>query len=132
MPTTDSPFRAEGPESALDLCFDICQIRRMSKQPLASVVEAPGLARQFKALGDPTRLGLLMLIAGHDDGSVCVCDLTDAFAVTAPTISHHLKVLREAGLVSAECRGTWIYYRADRAVLSRLSGVLGDQVTASA
>jgi ArsR family transcriptional regulator, arsenate/arsenite/antimonite-responsive transcriptional repressor len=104
----------------------------MPKQWSAGTTETLGLARQFKALGEPTRLGLLMLIAAHEDGSVCVCDLTAAFDVSAPTISHHLKVLREAGLVSAERRGTWIYYRADRAVLSRLSGVLGDQIAAPA
>ena len=104
----------------------------MSKQRSTGTAEALDPARQFKALGDPTRLGLLMLIAGHEDGAVCVCDLTDAFDVSAPTISHHLKVLREAGLVSAERRGTWIYYRADRAELSRLSGVLDDQIAAPA
>jgi ArsR family transcriptional regulator len=94
--------------------------------------DALGLALLFKGLGDPTRLRLLALIASDGGGGVCVCDLTAAFAVTAPTISHHLKVLRDAGLVSAERRGTWIYYSADRDVLVRLSGVLGAQVTAPA
>lgn len=72
--------------------------------------EAIELARAFKALSDPTRLRLLSLIASHDGGEACVCDLTDAFELTAPTISHHLKVLREAGLIASERHGTWVYY----------------------
>ena len=67
------------------------------------------MARTFKALADPVRLRLLSLItsAGHE---VCVCDLTSAFELTQPTISYHLKMLREAGLVDSERRGTWVYY----------------------
>ena len=70
----------------------------------------------FKAMGDPVRLRLLSLIASHDGGEACVCELTGVFDLTGPTISHHLKVLREAGLISGERRGTWVYYRvlADR------------------
>lgn len=67
------------------------------------------LAASFRALGDPIRLRLLSMIAASDE--VCVCDLTPAFDVSGPTISHHLKVLREAGLVTSERRGTWVYYR---------------------
>lgn len=66
----------------------------------------------FKALADPVRLRLLSLITAAEGGEVCVCDLTPGFRLAGPTISHHLKVLREAGLVSGERRGTWIYYRA--------------------
>jgi ArsR family transcriptional regulator len=62
----------------------------------------------FKALGDPVRLRLMSMIAST--GEACVCDLTDAFDVSAPTISHHLRVLREAGLVDCERRGTWVHY----------------------
>lgn len=94
--------------------------------------DALGLVPLFKAMGDPIRLRLLSLIACHEGGTACVCDLTEAFAVRAPTISHHLRVLREAGLISAERRGTWIYYRANPAVLTRLSRVLGDQVAVPA
>ncbi|WP_153506444.1 ArsR/SmtB family transcription factor [Cumulibacter manganitolerans] len=72
--------------------------------------EAGDLARAFKALGDPVRLQLFSLIASADD-EVCVCDLTCSFEVSAPTISHHLKTLRTAGLVTSERRGTWVYYR---------------------
>jgi ArsR family transcriptional regulator len=82
------------------------------------------LARVFKAMGDPVRLRLLSLIASHAGGEACVCDLTDVFDLTGATISHHLKVLREAGLISGERRGTWVYYRVHPDVLGRLSAVL--------
>ena len=86
---------------------------------------AVALAPAFKALGDPVRLRLLSMIACAGD-EVCVCDLTGAFAVSAPTISHHLRVLREAGLVDCERRGTWVYYRARtdalRALATHLAG----------
>ena len=81
--------------------------------------EAAALARVFKALADPVRLRLLSVIAGADGGEACVCELTDGFDVSGPTISHHLKVLREAGLIEGDRRGTWIYYRA---VLHTLDG----------
>lgn len=82
------------------------------------------LAPMFRALGDPVRLRLLSLIASHAGGEVCVCDLTPRFALSAPTISHHLKVLREAGLVDSDRRGTWVYYRLRPDALDRLAGVL--------
>jgi ArsR family transcriptional regulator len=85
---------------------------------------AASLARGFKALGDPVRLRLLSLIAARAGGEVCVCDLTDAFTLTGPTISHHLKVLREAGLVDCERRGTWVYYWIVPARLAALSQLL--------
>ncbi|MFF4622555.1 ArsR/SmtB family transcription factor [Nonomuraea jabiensis] len=91
--------------------------------------EAAELARVFKALGDPIRLRLLSLIGAHESGrrvgdGVCVCDLTGAFEVTGPTISHHLKVLREAGLIDSQRRGTWVYYWIIPATLQRMTGVL--------
>jgi ArsR family transcriptional regulator len=93
------------------------------REPL-SADQAAELARLFKAMGDPVRLRLLSLIASHAGGEACVCDLTDVFDLTGPTISHHLKVLREAGLISGERRGTWIYYRVHPEALGRLSAVL--------
>ncbi|NES17133.1 MULTISPECIES: metalloregulator ArsR/SmtB family transcription factor [Micromonospora] len=82
------------------------------------------LALAFKALGDPVRLQLLSMIASAEGGEACVCDLTPAFDLTGPTISHHLKALREAGLVDAERRGTWVYYRARLAILRQLAALL--------
>ncbi|HEX8632351.1 MAG TPA: metalloregulator ArsR/SmtB family transcription factor [Catenuloplanes sp.] len=86
---------------------------------------AAALAPAFKALGDPVRLQLMSMIASARDGEICVCDLTPAFALSGPTISHHLRTLREAGLVSADRRGTWVYYRADPRVLRLLGTLLG-------
>lgn len=82
------------------------------------------LAPAFKALGDPVRLQLMSMIASAPDGEACVCDLTPAFQVSGPTISYHLKLLREAGLVDAERRGTWVYYRARPALLRQLAALL--------
>jgi ArsR family transcriptional regulator len=92
-------------------------------EPL-SAEEAAELARVFKAIADPVRLRLLSLIASHGGGQACVCELTGAFALTGPTISHHLRVLREAGLIDGERRGTWIYYRVRPELLAQLSAVL--------
>ena len=85
---------------------------------------AGDLARMFKALGDPVRLRLLSIVASHADGEACVCDLTPAFALSQPTISHHLRVLREAGLLECERRGTWVFYRVVPAALAQLAAVL--------
>ena len=95
----------------------------LAREPL-SAEQASELSRLFKALGDPVRLRLLSLIASHQGGEACVCDLTGVFDLTGPTISHHLKVLREAGLIAGERRGTWIYYRIQPDALQRLSDVL--------
>jgi ArsR family transcriptional regulator, arsenate/arsenite/antimonite-responsive transcriptional repressor len=89
-----------------------------------STAESVEPARAFKAIGDPVRLRLLSLIAAHDGGEACVCELTGAFELSGPTISHHLKVLREAGLIDGERRGTWIYYRVRPDALRRLSDLL--------
>jgi ArsR family transcriptional regulator len=86
--------------------------------------QADAFARMFKALGDPVRLRLLSMIASAGNGEVCVCDLTGAFQLTGPTISHHLRVLREAGLVDCDRRGTWVYYRLVPGALALLGGLL--------
>jgi len=85
---------------------------------------AAGLAHMFKALADPVRLRLVSLIGAHQGGEVCVCELTEAFELTQPTISHHLKVLREAGIITSERRGTWVYYRLEPAALERMGALL--------
>jgi ArsR family transcriptional regulator len=95
----------------------------LAREPL-SAEQSVDLARVFKAMGDPVRLRLLSLIASHAGGEACVCDLTGAFDLSGPTISHHLKVLREAGLITGERRGTWIYYRVHPELLAQLSAVL--------
>ena len=93
------------------------------REPL-DAEKAVTLSRVFKALGEPVRLRLLSLIASHAGGEACVCDLTGAFALSGPTISHHLKVLREAGVIEGERRGTWIYYRVRPDTLRLLSDSL--------
>ncbi|ORI22698.1 helix-turn-helix transcriptional regulator [Rhodococcus sp. 1168] len=85
---------------------------------------AGDLARMFKALGDPARLRLLSLIASHAGGEACVCDISDSFDLSQPTISHHLKVLRAAGLLDCERSGTWVHYWVIPAALQQLSSVL--------
>lgn len=96
--------------------------------PLAEQVlpadKARDLAPAFKALGDPVRLQLLSQIATAETGEICVCDLTPAFDLTGPTISHHLKVLREAGLIDCERRGTWVYYWAVPTRIAALAQLL--------
>ncbi|MFJ4099846.1 ArsR/SmtB family transcription factor [Amycolatopsis japonica] len=94
----------------------------LAAEPLTSE-QSVDLAKAFKALGDPVRLRLLSLITSAR-GESCVCDLTAAFDLTGPTISHHLKVLREAGLVGSERRGTWVYYWPRPETLGQLSGLL--------
>ena len=95
----------------------------LSREPLSGE-QAVQLSRLFKAMADPVRLRLLSLIASHEGGEACVCELSGVFDLTGPTISHHLRVLREAGLISGERRGTWVYYQVHPQVLARLSAVL--------
>jgi ArsR family transcriptional regulator len=85
---------------------------------------AERLAAVLKALADPTRLRLVSLIAAHDDA--CVCDLTDPVGLSQPTVSHHLKVLVDAGLIEREPRGKWAHYRLVPGVLDALAGILTD------
>jgi ArsR family transcriptional regulator, arsenate/arsenite/antimonite-responsive transcriptional repressor len=82
------------------------------------------LAPAFKALGDPVRLQLMSMIASAEGGEICVCDLTPAFEVSDSTISHHLKVLREVGLVDAERRASWVYYRPRPGLMQQLATLL--------
>jgi ArsR family transcriptional regulator len=86
--------------------------------------EAVQAAQLFRALGDPVRVRLVSLIGAHQGGEVCVCELTTAFDLTQPTISHHLRILREAGIISSERRGTWVYYRLLPAALEHMAALL--------
>jgi ArsR family transcriptional regulator, arsenate/arsenite/antimonite-responsive transcriptional repressor len=85
---------------------------------------AERLARMFKALGDPTRVRLLSLIAAHADGEACICDLTAPVGLSQGTVSHHMKILSDAGLVSRDQRGRWAYYRVTEATLGDLADAL--------
>ncbi|MBO0843893.1 MAG: winged helix-turn-helix transcriptional regulator [Nocardioides sp.] len=96
----------------------------VTREPL-SAESAERIAPLLKAIADPVRLRLLSLVASHADGEACVCDLNDAFALSQPTISHHLKLLHEAGLLDREKRGVWVYYRIDAGALSDLATLLG-------
>ena len=96
----------------------------LSQVPL-SLEQAEQVAPLLKALADPVRLRLMSLVASRDGGEACVCDLTDAFDLSQPTISHHLKVLHEAGLVDREKRGVWVYYRARADALASLGVLIG-------
>ena len=82
------------------------------------------LARDFAVLADPVRLRLLSLLASAPTGEACVCELVEPLARSQPTVSHHLKVLADAGLIVGEKRGRWVWYRAVPTRSGRLSGVL--------
>ena len=85
--------------------------------------EASQLAQLLKAVADPSRLQLLALIRASEDGEICVCDLTEPLGLSQPTVSHHLKVLTEAGLIRREQRGTWAWYSLEPQRLSELAAV---------
>ena len=85
---------------------------------------AADLATLFKALGDPARVRLLSLIAASADGEACICDLTEPVGLSQPTVSHHMRLLAEAGLVSREQRGKWAYYRVVSPTLNAMSQAL--------
>jgi ArsR family transcriptional regulator len=96
----------------------------LTSTPLTSE-QAERIAPLLKALADPVRLRLLSLVAAHDGGEACVCDLNEAFDLSQPTISHHLKVLHEIGLLSRAKRGTWVYYSVRTEALTDLAALIG-------
>ena len=116
MPKQAEPIVAPDPAEAA-CCPPMAQ-RSLSAET------ATMLAPALKALGDPVRLQLMSMIASAPDGEICVCDLTPAFELTGPTISYHLRTLRESGLVDAERRGTWVYYRARTGIMRQLATLL--------
>ena len=105
--------------ATLDLPVICCGPR---VEPL-SEHQREGLAGRFKALADPTRVAIVNCLSAADE--VCVCNLTATFDLSQPTISHHLKILREAGLVESTRRGTWAYYRLVPEAIAALRGALG-------
>ncbi len=112
------------PEHAVTLPLVSANCCAPLAQAPMSAADAADMAAGFKALGDPVRLRLMSMIASSEGGEICVCDLTPAFDLSGPTISHHLKVLREAGLIEGDRRGTWVYYRPVHSRLSALSALL--------
>lgn len=90
------------------------------------MAEAERLAPQLKALADPVRLRLMSIVASTADGEACVCDLTDGFELSQPTISHHLKVLHEVGLLERTKRGVWVYYRIRSSELLDLAALIAN------
>jgi ArsR family transcriptional regulator len=113
---TSQPWRE------LSLLADEC-CTPLVREPL-SADQAADLARILKALADPTRLRLVSMVAAHDGGEACVCDLTDPLGLTQPTISHHLKILVDAGIFTRDQRGKWAYYALVPRALDALSAVL--------
>jgi len=118
MPTAE---RALSERRSLPLLADCCA-------PVADQVidpdEAARLAAGFKALSDPTRLRLISLVAAQGDREACVCDLTEPVGLSQPTVSHHLKQLVDAGILSREQRGRWAYYRLVPETLNALAGLI--------
>ena len=90
---------------------------------------AEGIAPLLKALADPVRLRLMSLVAAHENAEACVCDLNDAFDLSQPTISHHLKVLHDVGLLARSKRGTWVYYRVRPEAVAAVANLFGSTGT---
>jgi ArsR family transcriptional regulator len=113
--------KAPATRTTLPLLVDCCS-------PVVGKVmttsHAETLATALKAVADPVRLRLISLVAAHEDGEACVCDLTDPVGLSQPTVSHHLKILVEAGILTREQRGRWAYYRLVPDTLTALSDVI--------
>ena len=103
---------------------DIAACRSPLTGGILDSAAAEQLATLFKALADPARVKLLSLIAASPGGEACTCDLTDPLGLSQPTVSHHMKMLVDAGLVGREQRGKWAYYRVDNEALDRLAAAV--------
>jgi len=101
----------------------------LTREPLTAA-QADVLARSIKALADPARLRLLSLVAAHEGGEACVCDLTEPLGLRQPTVSHHLKILVDAGLLHRDKRGVWSYYSLVPGALDAVADLLRTPVTA--
>ena len=113
-----NPVTLLTPAESAACCSPLCA------QPM-SMEQAEQVAPLMKALADPVRLRLMSLVASHEDGEACMCDLTDAFELSQPTITHHMKVLHEAGLVDRDKRGVWVYYRVRPQALAAIGALIG-------
>lgn len=110
-------FDAVGTGQATDDCHGTTPAALSTQRALT-------LSRSFKALGDPARVTLLALVAAHEGGEACVCDLTELLGLSQPTVSHHLKVLVDGGFLKREQRGRWAYYQIVDGTLSELVDAL--------
>jgi ArsR family transcriptional regulator, arsenate/arsenite/antimonite-responsive transcriptional repressor len=106
--------------------IDVACCVPLVRRPLTAEA-ATDLARTLKAIADPARLRLLSMIAAHEGGEACVCDLTEPLGLTQPTVSHHLKVLVDAGLLTRDKRGVWAYFTLVPGALDSLADVLSTQ-----
>ena len=104
------------PDSALACCAPL------AREPMTAD-QAEQVSGLLKALADPVRLRLTSMVLSHEGGEACVCDLMPAFDLSQPTISHHLKVLHEAGLLDREKRGVWVYYKAKPEAMAAMTNL---------
>jgi ArsR family transcriptional regulator, arsenate/arsenite/antimonite-responsive transcriptional repressor len=117
-PVTTTAARDRHELSLADVCCT-----PLLREPLTAS-QAAGLASTLKALADPTRLRLVSMVAAHEGGEACVCDLTEPLGLTQPTVSHHLKILVDAGIFTRDKRGVWAYYALVPSALDALAAVL--------
>ncbi|MGB2810727.1 MAG: metalloregulator ArsR/SmtB family transcription factor [Mycobacterium sp.] len=110
---------------------DHCPVAPLVAEPL-STAAAVEMAAKFKALSDPVRLRLLSSIASHAGGEACVCDISAGVKVSQPTVSHHLRVLRDAGLLTSQRRASWVYYAVVPGALAALSTLLNSGAESAA
>lgn len=118
-PTIEIPVLGQSAAEALGACCS-----SLTDAPI-SVADAEVAAHVFKALADPARVRLLSIIASSGPDGACVCDLNESVDLAQPTVSHHLKVMLEAGLLERERRASWAYYRLRPGVLQTLASILG-------
>lgn len=124
---------ALGPADAVwDSAGALCCTPAPTAAPSLDVEEATALAARFKALADPNRLRVLSLLAADPRGEACVCDLTEPLGLGQPTVSHHVRILVEAGLVVREKRGVWTYCAVVPAELERVAEAVGRGIVAPA
>ena len=105
---------------------DVACCAPLTREPLTAETAAV-LAQRLKAIADPTRLRLLSMVAAHEGAEACVCDLTEPLGLTQPTVSHHLKVLVDAGLLTRDKRGVWAYFASVPGALDSLAAGLTSQ-----